>query len=340
MKKRYILAFFCGGLVFLVLLGFFSKLTEPKYVTVSREGNLIAEYYRETDAGNVHDVVFVGDCEAYSAVVPPVLYEEYGIRSFVRGSPSQTVAQSYYLILETLRYESPQAIVLSVYSLSRSEPSREAYNRMTLDGMRPSVEKLSAIKDSVTDGESALSYLLPLLRFHSRIYELEAEDIEYLIDRPRVSHNGYLLEKGISPKNGSAEELYGAITPISEENFGYLNKILAACLERGVELILMKTPISSWRYPWHEEWDSAISHYAIQNGIAYYNLIEDSDEIGIDMTTDTYDGGFHLNLYGAEKTSRYLGAILVNDRGIRGGESEIWQKKLSEYYKERNDGKD
>ena len=353
MKKGYIISFSAAALVAACLLAFLSRLTEPKYATASREGNLIAEYYRESDAGREHDVIFVGDCEAYSAFVPPILYEEQGISSFVRGSPSQSIAQSYYLILEALKEEGPRAIVLSVYALCKSEQSREAYNRMTLDGMRLSWEKLCAVRDSIAEGESALSYLLPLLRFHSRIYELADEDFKHLISRPQVSHNGYFMQKGVLVPSdtattatsadlggsvGSGEEIEsgGAITPIPKENFDYLDKILAACRESGAELILVKAPISSWRYPWYDGWNAAISAYAAENGIAYYNLIEDSAQIGIDISTDSYDGGFHLNVAGAEKTSRYFAAILADRHGITGGESAVWQAKLEQYYKERN----
>jgi len=337
MRKKYIIAFSCAAIIFAVLLVLLSWLTEPKYINESREGNLIAEYYREADVGNRHDVIFIGDCEVYSAFVPPILYEEYGIRSFVRGSPSQSIVQSYCLLKETLRYEKPRAVVLSVYALCKTEPSREAYNRMTLDGMRLSWEKIGAVFDIAGESESGLSYLFPLLRFHSRIYSLEAEDLEYLLSRPRVSHNGYFMEKGIaSAERKDYEDTADTPSPLPSENLATLEKIAEVCQKNGVELILVKAPISSWRYPWHSEWDLTISDYAAQNGIAYYNLIEESDCIGIDMTTDTYDGGYHLNIYGAEKTSRYFGGILKENHGISGCKSEIWEEKLQEYYKERS----
>ena len=37
--------------------------------------------------------------------------------------------------------------------------------------------------------------------------------------------------------------------------------------------------------------------------------------MGIDLKTDTYDGGIHLNVYGAEKYTRWLGQHLC-DRGL------------------------
>ena len=40
------------------------------------------------------------------------------------------------------------------------------------------------------------------------------------------------------------------------------------------------------------------------------SIINDIDEIGLDFSKDTYDGGLHLNLSGATKLSDYFGEIL------------------------------
>ena len=55
--------------------------------------------------------------------------------------------------------------------------------------------------------------------------------------------------------------------------------------------------------------------YAAQHGLLYINFLEKIDEIGIDWNTDTYDQGLHLNVYGAEKLSRYFGRILSEELG-------------------------
>ena len=70
----------------------------------------------------------------------------------------------------------------------------------------------------------------------------------------------------------------------------------------------MKAPIL---YPyWYKEWDEQIRDYAGENGLKYINFLDKQDEVGIDYSKDTYDGGLHLNLYGAEKMSRYFGKLL------------------------------
>ena len=65
------------------------------------------------------------------------------------------------------------------------------------------------------------------------------------------------------------------------------------------------------------------------------------DEIGIDWSTDTYDKGYHLNVWGAEKLTSYFGRILSEKHGMpdRRGEAEtkaLWDEKLRQYLAERD----
>ena len=93
----------------------------PKYVTGVVEGALIAEYYPEEKN---HDVIFIGDCEVYENFSPQILWEEYGINSFIRGSAQQLIWQSYYLLEDTLRYETPKVVVFNVLSMKYNEPQK------------------------------------------------------------------------------------------------------------------------------------------------------------------------------------------------------------------------
>ena len=323
-------------------LDFATRLLMPKYTGRLAEGNLISEYYADADEKIAHQVLFLGDCEVFESFVPPILWRDFGITSHVRGSPAQTVWQSYYLLREMLEYESPDAVVFNVYAMMHAEGVSEAYNRMTLDGMRWSRHKARAIKASVTASESYISYAFPLLRFHSRWRELSAEDIKYVYARPTVSHNGYLIKKGIVAQTDDFTATGDADAPLSERCFEYLDKMRELCEDGGVELILVKSPTDSWRYPWYKEWDRQICEYAAKHGICYYNFIENAD-IGLDMTQDTYDGGAHLNVYGAEKLTSYFGAILQSKHGISDmrGDGElcrVWNEKLDKYETERKSG--
>lgn len=337
MKKKKIFACIAILTAFFCLLFSAEAVLTPKYLTETREGALVREYYAETTG---HDVLFLGDCETYESYTPPTLWEEYGITSVVRGSAQQLLWQSYYLLKDTLRYETPKAVVLNVYAVKYGEPQNEAYNRMTLDGMRLSWDKIEAIRASMTEDEDFLSYLFPLLRYHSRWSELTASDFRYAFSQPKISHNGYLMQTGVSPKTTEAEgrELLDYTLP--ETSFEWLQKITDLCDEKGIELILVKAPTNDWRYRWYDEYDAQVVDFAEKNGISYFNFIPLADEIGIDWTTDTYDGGVHLNVYGAEKLTSYFGKILserfeIPDRSGDGALSESWNRKSERYDAEK-----
>ncbi len=336
MKKR-ILIILSAVLVFAMVLGLCQRLVMPKY-TDNPEGALIAEYYAE--AGN-HDVIFVGDCEVYESIVPAVLWEQYGISSYIRGSAQQLVWHSYYLLEETLRYEVPKAVVFNVLSLKYGTPQSEAYNRMTLDGMKWSKSKVGAIRASMTEGEHAIEYVFPLLRFHSRIGSLTGDDVRYMFRSPTVSDSGYLMQTGIVPQTDFSEGLEQLDYTIEDNAWLYLNKMRTLCEDNGIELILMKAPTNSWMYWWHDEWEQQVVDYADRYGLSYYNFIPESEAIGLDWSTDTYDGGLHLNVYGAEKLTRYFGEILQNEHGLsdRRAESDLceaWTARI-EIYKQRKE---
>ena len=337
MKKRIIILI-SSILIVILLLGLLQMLVVPKY-TDNTEGLLIGEYYAQ--AGE-NDVIFVGDCEVYESFVPAVLYEKYGITSYVRGSAQQLVWQSYYLLEETFRKETPKAVVFNVYALKYGTPQDEAYNRMTLDGMKWSGSKYRAIKASMTEGESMLDYVFPLLRFHSRITELGSDDLKYMFADKEVSHSGYLMKKGVAPMTEEAESGRALLDyTLSDTAMDYLDKMRELCEANGSELILVKAPTNTWGFWWYDEWDAQVIEYAESNGLAYYNFIKCKDEIGIDFSTDTYDEGMHLNVYGAEKLTEYFGNILKESHGLDKAEHsqnviDRWQANIDAYYKERN----
>ena len=336
MKKR-ILIVVCALLVLAILLGCAQAIVTPKY-TDNPEGALIREYY---DSGFDHDVLFIGDCEAYESFVPTVLWEEYGIRSYVRGSAQQLVWQSYYLLEETFRYETPKTVVFNVLALKYGTPQNEAYNRMTLDGMRWSKTKWQAIRASMTEDESMLEYLFPLLRFHSRITSLTGDDFRYALEAPAVSHNGYLMQTGIAPMGEEEEYIRGLSDyTLPATAMDYLEKMRLLCAENGAELILIKSPTNSWGYWWYDEWDAQIVDYAASHELSYYNFIPACEEIGIDWQTDTYDRGVHLNVYGAEKMTKYFGALLCEKHGYEQskptqGNDASWDAKVRRYYEQK-----
>jgi hypothetical protein len=319
-----------------LLLAFAQALVVPKYMSFPYEGGMVREYY---GSGYGHSAVFIGDCEFYECVNPLVLWEEYGINSYVRGSSQQLIWHSYYYLLETLRYETPKVVVFNAVEMKIGSVQHEEYNRLTLDGLRLSRYKLEAAKLSLTEGESLLSYVFPILRYHSRWSELNSDDWKYLFRRDPVTFNGYLLMTGVKPRTSEI------VRPLTDPSFPdvcweYLDKIRETCAENGIELLIFKAPTNTWHYPWYDEWDVQLVGYAERyEGVRYVSAITEEDAVGIDWSTDTYDAGDHLNELGAAKVSSWIGRILRDDYGLpdESGDPDLsasWDRTAARYAEE------
>lgn len=331
--KKWIRNVGVGILAVVLACYFLQRLLVPKYVDDVVEGNLIKEYYREEDKD--FDVVFFGDCEVYENFSPVKMWEEYGINSYIRGSAQQYIWQSYYLMEETFTYHVPDVVVFNIQALQYDEAVSEAYNRMTLDGMKWSAAKVKSVFASMQDDEHFIEYLFPILRYHARWDELTANDVKYMFRQPdNVAHNGYYMRVDCLPT-----ENVPTGRPLTDYTFGenawnYLDKMRTLCEENGVTLLLIKAP-SLYPY-WYEEYDEQVMEYAEKYGLTYINFLDCADEAGIDYSTDTYDAGLHMNLSGAEKLAVYFGKILseeygVPDRRDDAALSAVWEGKIEEY---------
>lgn len=318
-------------IVFLFLFIFINELFTQKYVTNFPEGSMIDDYYEDPEN---HEVIILGDCEVYANFTPMVMYKNEGITAYVRGNSHQLIWQSYGLLKETLKYEIPKVVVLNVASLKVSEPEKEPYNRLMLDKMKWSKEKIEIIKSSMTEDESFISYIFPIIRYHSRYNELTLDDLKYMFNHKVVTYNGYLINKEIKGVSIlPTKKRLGSYT-FKDNVIDYLDKIRELCQENNIKLVLIKAP-SLYPY-WYTEYDNQVRDYANKYNLDYYNFLDNIEDIGIDYSHDTYDGGLHLNLYGATKLSTYFGRILkdkydLTDYRLDNEISDIYNQKLYEY---------
>ena len=148
----------------------------------------------------------------------------------------------------------------NVAALVYDKPVSEAYNRMTIDGMRWSRAKVGAILSSMTEDEHFVEYLFPLLRFHSRWEELSLSDLRYYLNAPLRSYHGYHLVTDAVPAGDIPEG-----RPLIDYSFGenawdYMDRMRKLCEENGITLILVKAPIL---YPvWYDEYEAQVDEYA------------------------------------------------------------------------------
>lgn len=303
------------SLAFLVVFGlvfwYFSG------ILASPRGGPNGPYYRikalYKEPQNSLDVVYIGTSAFDRSISPLTMFEEQGFSSFVRATPAQNPIVMYYYLRETLQYQQPKVVVLgaSILFNDRSVDGLEGLTRLAVDPLRMSLTKLQLIRQIIirSEKQSAISYLLPLFRYHARWSELTKNDfvksqkMELSLLKgfmPVFGFPGDPVLVGLTVSSARPEELSG----LSSE---YLKSAIALCRENGVEPVLLVTPRSDWTYAKY----LAVSAFAREQGVTYidYNLPENLAKLGLDFGQDFFDA-HHLNANGALKFSHVLGQTL------------------------------
>ena len=255
------------------------------------------------------DIVFVGNSHQFCSVNPDVLYDDYGIESFMLATSAQTLPQSYYAVMEAIELKHPEKIVFEIsYTANDFFTVSDEMTHCFMDGM-PRCEARKLAMNEMIEKEDRIYYRLPLGLYHSRWKELEEKDYK---DFPVSDRGTYIMPEVFDnweiPVLEDGKRIQ--IPQLCEE---YLIKIIDLCKESGVELILYVAPFNGLYDDEGGRDDILIRqakfNYAFdiakERGIPCYNLFETFDDIGIDSSFDWADSQ-HLNKTGQEKLTKYL----------------------------------
>lgn len=326
--KRFLPRVIGWCLLFLVCAALLSQLTLHQ-----EEGNSpLREYYAVADKT---DVVFLGASQVFCGVSPAELYQEYGISSFDMANGNQYMSMNYFLIREILRVSSPSLIVLDVSTVNRAPETSDWSHRQYLATMKFSPLWWKAYQATRVEGETALSYLFPVLRYHDRWNEMAWHRTSgWQGSRPA----GQMLFGRTVPQAETTEYPFvddGQTTTVEESHLKWLEKIIELCQAEGQPLLLVKVPGKA--EGWSAQVANTVSQVCDSYGESLLDLDRRLDETGVDMQLHTLDGSAHLNMYGAQVLSRWLGGYLRQNYDIpdRRGQEEydqLWQPVLESYH--------
>ncbi|HIR28929.1 MAG TPA: hypothetical protein IAB84_13270, partial [Candidatus Choladousia intestinigallinarum] len=133
MKKS--VRWIAAAVLFLVLgLILFGRAAEILRRKTAAETDMVHSFYEIEE--NSLDVLFLGSSHLYYGVQPGELWGQYGITSYVMGSPEQTAATSYYLLKEAFTRQKPKVVAMESYYLWYDGLYySEARLRQAFDGM-------------------------------------------------------------------------------------------------------------------------------------------------------------------------------------------------------------
>ena len=336
MKIKDILRKIAALLLLCLLISLLDHIFAPKYMYENVDGRITREFY---DEKTQLDVIGLGSSTMYNAMSPCQLYRDFGITGYVRSNASQTLWQSYYLLVDALKEKRPSLVVLDVSFIKYGEEFiEEPSNRKIIESMKDPVAKWDAIQCSMHESEEPISYYLPILRYHSRWNELTIDDFVYAYSQPDMTFAGFIMDASIPDEQTiwEPEEIEDAAFPEKAER--YLDKIIELCQRENIPLLLMKTP--TFVNSWHKEYDRLLEEKAEINGLSYVNFDDYAKDMELDVRCDYIDDGSHLNISGAEKFNKVLGKYICDNYNIMPHENDkelksVWDKRLEVYEAKR-----
>ena len=267
------------------------------------------------------DILIMGSSEAHASFDAPYITEQTGKSTVILSSGAQSAKQIYFNLIEVLKYQKPELIIVEEFSVVEDTLSWMRENNLyglalaNLDGMKMSPLKLRAAFSTLGfEGYGVFHIMREAGKTERFIYSVQHM-------RSRLTHLFDPERKELSPTRGTVltiPESTATVTQYEEsltreidksyeipkENIIYMDKIIELCSENGIELEFIKTPLI-------KNASSISGHYAIQKhleemgyDIKTYNLMDTS--LGGDYLYEDFADLNHVSASGMQKVSDWF----------------------------------
>ncbi len=309
--KKSIIRIICFILTLTIVLG---KVNDVFSFKCSVGNTMISDFYRLDD--DTVDVVIVGSSHVFYSFNNGTLWNEYGISSYDLGAASQPMWNSYYYLKEALKTQTPELIILEGYGLSYDFEYFSDFLMHNTYGMKWSLDKIEAIKESASD-EEELNYLFDYAQYHTRYSALNRGDFfpesEYMDSIGYWHFNGtmgqYLSDTSVAieiPDVSYVKEK----KDLHEKAEKYYRKIIELAQKNEIPIVVIVAPyvlseVAQSKYLKAQE-------IAEEYGVKFLNTNLLLGDIGFNFSTD-YRDNEHMNIEGSRKFSLYVGKYLKDN---------------------------
>lgn len=360
----------CFCLLFALLFVFLSGAFIPRTGT-TEDGmeSRISKAYRGEPRDSI-DTVFIGNSDIYRAISPVDLFQQTGITSAIAGRPNKQLSEVPGDIRDILRYQNPKTIVLETDCMfsgtnpgfkkgispleaeaAKVDVAGQAPSKATnadVAGQTPSKATntpqqniFAKCKALLQEGDSAflaaLNYKFPLVKYHDNWKHLKLTAFLQPRGKYHFSNKGMAYANTVKayPFGNEYMQLSGGKhAMLSEEKLDQFQKIYDLCDRNGIRLVLLTVPSAN---TWNNGKSDTVKQLAKKYDLTYYDYNRQLPA-GFDWTTDSKDGGNHLNYAGASAVTKDLAKKLTDDltmspTSLTKEQKQQWKKDYEHFHK-------
>ena len=215
-------------------------------------------------------------------------------------------------------------------------------------GQAPSKTKATAhqnifdkCKALLQEGDSAflaaLNYKFPLVKYHDNWKHLKLTAFLQPRGKYHFSNKGMAYANTFKayPFGNEYMQLSGGKhAMLSEEKLDQFQKIYDLCDRNGIRLVLLTVPSAN---TWNKGKSDTVKQLAKKYDLTYYDYNHQLPA-GFDWTTDSKDGGNHLNYAGASAVTKDLAKKLTDDLSMSPSaltkeQKQQWKKDYAHFHK-------
>ncbi len=286
-------------------------------------------FYREPD--NTLDVAVIGCSEMYADYSPPLAYKYCGFTSYNLCTSGMPPCFYKSALKEFCKTQDPQVVVFEVNGFFYNEEFglTEVNRRNWLDNIHLSKDWFDDVLDTAEPDE-LLDYLLPINKYHDNWQRPYGQYKRLKSISKLYTENGVSLMKSFGTRTTNNSRIHTTkkralrLTDFGREN---LLDLMDYCKEQGMENVLFI------RSPHRQKLASATSaeleKVISEAGYTFIDCDKISKDIGIDDAADYYNED-HMNVFGNEKFTKYLGEYIVENYDLKTDHDEETKKLWKE----------
>ncbi len=292
-------------LVFVVQWSFINH-SDPSYQNING-------FYDQNE--NMLDAVYIGSSNCFTYWNPAVAWDEYGVAIYSYSANNLLFESSEYIIKDCIKTQPGAKFIVNINTLVGDElEMKEIHN--TASNMPLSLNRFQLVNHLCNIGNFSISermeYYFPIIRFHNNYSSVLPGNLLYKNDgfKGSSTYEPYVrITTDVSSVYGKSNE----IGELPEYLIKSTDSLLDYCDKNSIDVVFVTVPQA--RSEEKNKMFNALNKFIADRGYPVLNLMEKTDEMGLDRTCDFYNIQ-HTNIHGSIKFTHYITQYMIEKYGF------------------------